>query len=75
MNITLSADKKLIEKSRAYAKKQNTTLNNLVRQYLSRIVNDSESHQAAEEFANIANQQAGKSNKDYRFSRDEIYSR
>ena len=34
MNITLSADKGLIAKSRRYARKNNTTLNSLVRNYL-----------------------------------------
>jgi hypothetical protein len=75
MNITLSADKKLIDKSRAYAKKHNTTLNNLVRQYLARIVNDSESRQAADEFAQIAKNHAGKSDNNYRFNRGDIYNR
>ena len=75
MNITLSVDKKLIDKSRAYAKKHNTTLNNLVRQYLARIVNDSESQQAADEFAHIAEKNAGKSNNGYHFNRNDIYNR
>jgi len=31
MNITLSASEKLIEKSREYARRHNTSLNNLIR--------------------------------------------
>ncbi len=75
MNITLSAEKTLIEKARAYAKKHNTTLNNLVRNYLSRIVDGSEVKQVASEFADIALTHAGKSDKQYIFNRENIYNR
>ena len=50
MNITLSADKRLIEKCRDFAKKHNTTLNNLIREYLKRIVNERETEQISLEF-------------------------
>ena len=75
MNITLSADKMLIEKSRDYAKKHNTTINNLIREYLKRIVNEREIEQISLEFENLAKSQAGESPADYHFNRDEIYSR
>jgi hypothetical protein len=75
MNITLSADKRLIEKSRDYAKKHNTTLNNLIREYLKRIVNEREMEQISLEFENLAKSHAGESPADYHFNRDEIYSR
>ncbi|MCK5032174.1 MAG: hypothetical protein KAS18_01040, partial [Calditrichia bacterium] len=75
MNITLSADKSLIEKARRYAKKQNTSLNNLVRNYLKSILNDSDNNQAAEEFEKNALSFAGKSNSGFKFNRDEIYNR
>ena len=34
MNITLSVDQKVVEKARRYAKKQDTSLNDLIRSYL-----------------------------------------
>ncbi len=75
MNITLSADKRLIEKSRDFAKKHNTTLNNLIREYLKRIVNEREIEQISLEFENLAKSQAGESPAGYHFNRNEIYSR
>jgi Asp-tRNA(Asn)/Glu-tRNA(Gln) amidotransferase A subunit family amidase len=75
MNITLSADKSTIEKARKYAKKHNTSLNNLVRNYLKKITNANDLDAMAAEFENIALNHAGKSEADYKFNRDEIYSR
>ena len=75
MNITLSADKDLISNSRLYAKKHNTTLNNLVREYLQRITNESEGKNIAGEFMNLAKNNGGKSAKDFKFNRDNIYDR
>lgn len=75
MNITLSADKSLIEKARQYARKNNTSLNNLVREYLRRLVNSSEVEHAANEFEKIALENSGESNADFKFNRDEIYNR
>ena len=75
MNITLSADKSLIEKSREYAKRHNTSLNNLIREYLTRIVNEGDLKQISAEFENLAKDNSGKSSDKYIFNRDEIYSR
>ena len=75
MNITLSADKTLIEKARRYAKKQNTTLNNLVRAYLKKITGQADDDKNADEFEIIALEHGGKSSKDYKFNREEIYKR
>ncbi len=59
MNITLSADKKIIDKARLYAEKYNTTLNNLVREYLTQITNRMSAHDAALEFENMARNGGG----------------
>lgn len=75
MNITLSADKDLIDRSRHYAKKHNITLNNLIREYLKRIVNGMEIEEISLEFEKLARLQGGTSSTDYNFNRDEIYSR
>ena len=75
MNITLSADKELINNSRLYAQKHNTTLNNLVREYLKWITNESEGNNIAQEFEILARDHSGKSSIDYKFNRDDIYNR
>ena len=74
MNITLSADKKIIEKARIYARKQNTSLNNLVREYLKRITDHTDAERASEEFESIALEYGGKSGSDYKFNREDIYN-
>ena len=75
MNITLSADKGLIEKSRRYARKNNTTLNSLVRTYLSKIAGGGNPSSVADEFESLAKSKAGKSPLEYKFDRDEIHRR
>jgi len=75
MNITLSADKGLIAKGRRYARKNNTTLNSLVRSYLSKIAGGGNSSNIADEFESLAKSKAGKSPSEYKFDRDEIHKR
>jgi len=75
MNITLSADERLIEKAREYAKRHQTSLNNLVREYLQKLTSDFDSDSSAEEFLKISAEFAGESRPDYRFNRTEIYQR
>ncbi|MBN1408849.1 MAG: hypothetical protein JW956_13715 [Calditrichaceae bacterium] len=75
MNITLSSDKATVEKARNYARKHNTSLNNLVRDFLKRITNSSDLDAIADEFEKIALSHSGKSEESFKFSRDEIYSR
>jgi len=75
MNITLSADKETISKSRQYAEKHGTSLNNMVRDYLKRISGQSDSAANAEEFAQLARSMPGCSQPGYRFDRKESHSR
>ena len=75
MNITLSADPDLIKKGRAYAKTNNISLNQLVRNYLLKVTGECEAHKAADEFVHLANTQPGCSNSEFIFSRDSIYNR
>jgi len=75
MNITLSAEKGLIEKGRRYAKKNNTSLNSLVRSYLSKITGGGNSSSAADEFESLAKSKAGRSPSGYKFDRDEVHKR
>ena len=75
VNITLSADKGLIVKSRRYARKNNTTVNSLVRSYLSKIAGGASSSSTADEFESLASSKAGRSPSRYKFDRDEIHER
>ena len=73
MNIALSADQKLIEKARLFAKKQNTSLNNLIRMYLQSLGSEKEKAAKAKEFADLAQQFSGRSSQGFKFTRDDIY--
>lgn len=75
MNITLSADAELIKKGREYAKAHNTSLNQLVRDYLLRLAGGHEAEKAADEFARLANSMPGRSDDEFKFSREAIYNR
>lgn len=75
MNVTLSADEKLIQKSREYARKHQTTLNRMIRDYLKQLTSEQEAAEAAGEFAALAQEEAGESAPGYRFNRDELYDR
>jgi len=66
MNITLSADKNLIDNSRIYAEKHNTTLNNLVREYLKSVTNEISIEASALEFEKLARDSGGESSTDYK---------
>jgi len=75
MNIKLSADKSTIEKAKKYAKKHNTSLNKLLRDYLKKLSDSANTVAIADEFERIALSQSGESEKDFKFIRDEIYTR
>ena len=75
MNITLSADQKLIEQARRYAEKQNSSLNNLIRTYLQAIGSENNCGARADEFSRLAKQFSGRSPEGFRFDRDDIYDR
>ncbi len=75
MNITLSADEKLIEKARDYANKHNTTLNSLIRNYLKNIVNETDIENTMAEFELIAVNYGGNSKNVSLSKREKIYQR
>lgn len=75
MNITLSADEKLIARSRKYAQEHNTTINNLVREFLQRIGGDQDKDANAEEFVRLAKTMGGRSEESFIFNRDELHER
>ncbi len=70
MNITLSADPETIERTRAYARRHDTSLNQLVRDYLKRLTAQEERRQVADEFVANAITHAGRSSEGFRFSRE-----
>ncbi len=75
MNITLSADEKLIKRSRQFAAEHGTTLNDMIRNYMKKIAHLSDIERDAEEFAQLAKRQAGQSPDDFVFDREKIHKR
>ncbi len=75
MNITLSADQELIRKSRQYAKKQGTSLNSIIRDFLKDISGENDRRENALEFSRLAEAKAGCSEPGYKFDRSEIHDR
>jgi hypothetical protein len=77
MNITLSASEKLIEKSREYARRHDTSLNNLIREYLKKLSDSSldDNVTAGESFTAMTQKYAGESSPGYHFNRDDLYDR
>lgn len=75
MNITLSVDEKVVRRSRQYAREHDTTLNKMVRNFLQRIGGGHDYPAAADEFARLAKNMAGKSHHGYTFNREEIHER
>jgi hypothetical protein len=73
MNVTLSADGQLVEKARRYATSHSTTLNQLFRDYLVRLVGEYSSEEAASEFEVIARTMAGRSPEGWRFDRQKAH--
>ena len=75
MNVTLTADEKLLVKARAYAQARNTTLNQLIRDYLGRLVGELDPQQAAAEFAEVARSRPGRSQAWFAFDRRAVHDR
>lgn len=74
-NITLSADETLIALARQYAQAHHTTLNQLIRDYLSRITGRINGVEAAKAFAEVARCRAGRSEDGWAWDRDAIHER
>ncbi len=75
MNITLSANDEIIAKSRKYAERHNTSLNNLVRDFLKKISGEDNCSKNALEFCELAESKSGCSDPGFVFDRDEIHDR
>jgi len=75
MNITLSADENCIKKSREYAQKHGTSLNQLIRDYLDSLTAYKERDAVADEFSRLALEHGGCSPDGYVFDREEAHRR
>jgi len=73
VNITLSAEERIVEDARAWATAHGTSLNALVRDFLSRLGSDPDRELAAEQFAHNARTGAGCSVPGTSFTRRETY--
>jgi hypothetical protein len=68
-NVTLSADADLLARARAYAQARQTTLNQLIRDYLTRLTGQIDPQRAADEFAELARSRPGRSEESFVFDR------
>lgn len=75
VNVTLTTDPELLAKAQAYAQARNTTLDQLVCDYLERLTEQIEPSQAAEEFAALARNHAGRSDPGFQFDRCAAHQR
>ena len=75
MNITLSADKELIQKAREYAAQRGTSLNQLIREYLEHIAAMGDKESNAREFERLATECSGTSPEGYVFDREDAHAR
>ena len=75
VNITVSAVDDLVAEARAYAQARNTTVNQLIRNYLGRLTGQMAPAKAAEEFAELARNRSGCSDEGFVFDRREAHVR
>jgi hypothetical protein len=74
VNITVSVEDDLVAKARAYAQTRNTTVNQLIRDYLGRLTGQIDP-QAAERFAELARSRGGRSEDGLVFDRRDVHVR
>jgi len=74
MNITLSADRRLLEKARKVAWSMGLSLNELVRRHLRQVTAESDPEADFQELKKLLTEQGGHSG-GRRFDRDEIHDR
>lgn len=73
-NLTLAIDEALLDKVRVLAAMKRTSVNEMVRSFLTRLVEQEVEHdEATEALLKLARQSKGRMG-DWRFSRDETYS-
>lgn len=75
MNITLSSDEKTIQKTREFARRQGTSLNDLLRRYMESVTRIEDRESVLDEFTRNALEHGGESAPDFRFDREEAHRR
>ncbi len=73
MNITLSAEERIVEEARFWAAAHGTSLNALVRDFLARFGADVDRESVAVQFARNAKAGAGRSEAGTKFTRNDTY--
>ena len=75
-NITLAIDDEVLEKVRAYAAEQKTTVNAIVRQHLEKLATENDRHaEARRQLLRLARSSRGRLAPDYVWNREELYDR
>lgn len=75
-NITLAVDDEVLEKVRAYAVEQKTTVNAIVRRHLEKIAGENDKRaEARKQLLRLAETSRGRLSPDYVWSREELYDR
>ena len=73
-NITLAIDETVLQDARAFAETQGTTVNGLVRDYLTRLVEEERRLEGSKrKLRELIDNSTGRIGPDYRWNRDEIY--
>lgn len=75
VNITLSSDEKTIGKTREFARRQGTSLNELLRRYMESVTRVENKEFVLDEFSRNALEHGGRSTPDFRFDREEAHRR
>ena len=75
MNVTLSADEKLVARAREYARRQDLTLNQLLRNYMQRLTGGPDPQEVAREFEALAREHSGRSDPGFHFDREAAHAR
>jgi hypothetical protein len=75
-NVTLSIDEKVLKEARRYAAARDTTLNGLVREYLTRIASEEDLvANARKELLRLADTSKGRLGPDWKWNREALYDR
>jgi plasmid stability protein len=73
-NVTLAIDEDVLREARVYAAKHNTTVNALVREYLSGLVAQEErAAEARRRLVKMSEESKGRLGPDWKWNREEIY--
>ncbi len=74
MSITLSVPPMIVQEARAYAERNATSINSMIRNYLAEVAGAETAENAlAEEFAQLVKRRGVKRSRPYRFRRADAY--